>query len=58
MENRVADQGFITDDMLTEYLRWLYTAVTRATENFTWLIFTIGFWGWVFKFDMATFIYR
>lgn len=29
-----ADQGYITDDMLTtEYLRWLYTAVTRATEK-------------------------
>lgn len=27
------DQGYFTDDMLhTEYLRWLYTAVTRATE--------------------------
>ena len=26
------DQGYITDDMLDkEYLRWLYTAVTRAT---------------------------
>lgn len=28
------EQGYLTDDMLTrEYLRWLYTAVTRATEK-------------------------
>jgi exodeoxyribonuclease-5 len=28
------DQGYITDKMLdAEYLRWLYTAVTRATEK-------------------------
>lgn len=28
------DQGYLTDDMVdTEYLRWLYTAITRATEN-------------------------
>lgn len=28
------DQGYLTDDMLTkEYLRWLYTAITRATEK-------------------------
>lgn len=28
------DQGYITEDMLTEdYLRWLYTAITRATEH-------------------------
>ena len=28
------DQGYITDDMLTpDYLRWLYTAFTRATEK-------------------------
>ncbi len=28
------DQGFFKDDMLTkEYLRWLYTALTRATEK-------------------------
>lgn len=28
------DQGYLTDDMLnTEYLRWLYTAFTRATEK-------------------------
>lgn len=28
------DQGYMTDDMLTpDYLRWLYTAFTRATEK-------------------------
>jgi len=28
------DQGWLTDEMLnTEYLRWLYTAVTRASEK-------------------------
>lgn len=28
------DQGYMTDDMLTpDYLRWLYTALTRATER-------------------------
>ena len=28
------DQGYFTDDMLSpEYFRWLYTAITRATEK-------------------------
>lgn len=28
------DQGYITEDMLTpDYFRWLYTAITRATER-------------------------
>lgn len=28
------DQGYVTDDMLTpDYFRWLYTAITRATER-------------------------
>lgn len=28
------DLGYVTDEMMTpEYLRWLYTAFTRATEN-------------------------
>ncbi len=28
------DQGYMTDDMLTsDYLHWLYTALTRATEH-------------------------
>ena len=28
------DQGYLTDELLTaEYYRWLYTAVTRATEK-------------------------
>ena len=30
----IIDQGYLTDDMLDrEYLRWLYTAVTRATNK-------------------------
>lgn len=28
------DQGYVTEDMLSpDYFRWLYTALTRATEN-------------------------
>lgn len=38
--NVFVDQGYLTDDMLnTEYLRWLYTAFTRATER----LYLIGF---------------
>lgn len=30
----IVDQGYLTDEMMnTEFLRWLYTAVTRATER-------------------------
>ena len=30
----IIDQGFLTDEMINkEYLRWLYTALTRATEK-------------------------
>ena len=30
----IIDQGYMTDEMVDkEYLRWLYTAVTRATER-------------------------
>ena len=30
----IIDQGYLTDDMINkEYLRWLYTAVTRATRK-------------------------
>ena len=33
-ETVIIDQGYLTDDMLDrEYLRWLYTAVTRATRK-------------------------
>ena len=33
-EHVYIDQGFITEDMLTpDYFRWLYTALTRATEQ-------------------------
>lgn len=34
------DQGYLTDDMINrEYLRWLYTALTRATER----VYLLGF---------------
>ncbi|MBI9034503.1 MAG: AAA family ATPase [Bacteroidales bacterium] len=34
------DQGYLTDDMINEeYLRWLYTAITRATDR----VFLINF---------------
>lgn len=34
------DQGYLTPEMLgTEYIRWLYTAVTRATEQ----LYLVGF---------------
>ena len=33
-KNVFLDQGFLTDDMLSiDYLRWLYTGFTRATEK-------------------------
>ena len=33
-EHVYIDQGYMTDDMLsTEYLHWLYTALTRATKK-------------------------
>lgn len=33
-ESVIIDQGYLTDDMLNkEYLRWLYTAITRATQK-------------------------
>ena len=33
-EHVYIDQGYITEDMLTpDYFRWLYTAITRATEQ-------------------------
>lgn len=36
------DQGYLTDDMInTEYLRWLYTAFTRASEKLYLINFTL-----------------
>ena len=33
-ETVIIDQGYLTEEMLDrEYLRWLYTAVTRATKK-------------------------
>jgi exodeoxyribonuclease V len=40
------DQGYITEEMVdSEYLRWLYTAVTRATDRLHLLNFHPRFWG-------------
>jgi exodeoxyribonuclease-5 len=40
------DQGYITEEMLDrEYLRWLYTAITRASEKLYLLNFVPRFWG-------------
>lgn len=39
-ENVFIDQGYLKDEMIdVEYLRWLYTAVTRATKK----VYLIGF---------------
>ena len=38
------DQGYLTDEMIDkEYLRWLYTAVTRATDKVYLLQFQDNF---------------
>jgi exodeoxyribonuclease-5 len=35
------DQGYLTDEMMdTEYFRWLYTAITRATDKLYLLNFS------------------
>jgi ATP-dependent exoDNAse (exonuclease V) alpha subunit len=40
------DQGYVTEQMIDkEYLRWLYTAVTRASEKLYLLNFHPRFWG-------------
>jgi exodeoxyribonuclease-5 len=40
------DQGYVTEEMIdTEYVRWLYTAVTRATKRLYLLNFHPRFWG-------------
>jgi exodeoxyribonuclease-5 len=42
--NVFVDSGYMTDEMYnTEYLRWLYTAVTRATEKLTFVNFNEKF---------------
>jgi len=43
-KNAFVDQGYLTDEMVNkEYLRWLYTAVTRAQENLYLLNFNDKF---------------
>lgn len=40
------DQGYLNDEMLnTEFLRWLYTAITRATEQLFLVNFNPKFYG-------------
>ncbi len=40
------DQGYLTDDMLTdEYWRWLYTAITRARKRVYFINFKSEFFG-------------
>ena len=40
----IIDQGYLTEEMIDrEYLRWLYTAVTRATEKVYLLNFSDNF---------------
>ncbi len=45
-KNVFIDQGFFREDMLgTEYLRWLYTAFTRATDKLYLVNFRDDFFG-------------
>jgi exodeoxyribonuclease-5 len=40
------DQGYITEEMIDrEYIRWLYTAITRASRTLYLLNFHPRFWG-------------
>lgn len=40
------DQGYLTEEMIDrEYVRWLYTAITRATDRLYLLNFGGKFWG-------------
>lgn len=40
------DQGYVTEEMIdTEYVRWLYTAITRAGKRLYLLNFHPRFWG-------------
>jgi exodeoxyribonuclease-5 len=44
--NVFVDQGYLTDEMINkEYLRWLYTAVTRATGKLYLVNFNPSFFG-------------
>jgi len=40
------DQGYVTEEMIDrEYVRWLYTAITRASQRLFLLNFHPRFWG-------------
>jgi len=48
------EQGFFKEDMLTkDYLRWLYTALTRASEE----LYLINFNREFYEDDKPTFYY-
>lgn len=48
------EQGFFKDEMLSdEYLRWLYTALTRASQT----AFLVNFKGLFFEDDEPDFYY-
>ena len=45
-EHVFVEQGYLTDDMINrEYMRWLYTAVTRATSRLHLVNFSDKFFG-------------
>jgi len=45
-ENVFVDQGYIRDDMINkEYIRWMYTALTRASKNLFLVNFNDKFFG-------------
>jgi len=53
-KNVFIDQGYFKEEMMNaEYLRWLYTAITRATEN----VFLINFNDVFFKEENNVFYY-
>jgi len=44
--NIIIDQGWLNDEMInTEYLRWLYTAFTRASKSVFLINFREDFFG-------------
>jgi exodeoxyribonuclease-5 len=43
-KNVIVDQGYITEEMIDQqYARWLYTAITRASERLYLLNFSEHF---------------
>ncbi|MEZ4740693.1 MAG: ATP-binding domain-containing protein [Flavobacteriales bacterium] len=45
VEHGIRDQGYVTEDMMDrEHVRWLHTAVTRASKRLYLLNFHPRFW--------------